>query len=309
MKTCTNAFNRGRAPLWPIPLSVTLAACALTSFAAMAFETYHDPARNDQGNCAQCHPGFTGGRSDTLHAMHTGGSDPVTGNCNLCHTGSGRDNPFIMWSAGDSGNNGLGCMGCHGQDYGETIQSNYTNNATNPLFLLQGLPKHNGYGLRRHHARSGVALCATCHASDANVPPYAENVIDAGLGRTTHYYQRSDVSLHGKPVHPITNEDSANDTDSVGLDNDGDRAYDGADPDSTNALAGLSIQLTATNTAIFSWPVTYDGWRLQESLTVGPAQWRDLAQVPWETTNGPTWRVVVSPLPPDRFYRLKKSVY
>ena len=58
---------------------------------AAAFESYHAPAKNDEGYCSMCHPGFKGGRSDTLHSLHTGGSDPITTNCDLCHTGSGRD--------------------------------------------------------------------------------------------------------------------------------------------------------------------------------------------------------------------------
>ena len=96
-------------------VSVWLAICALTMITVRpaevsAFESYHDPLQDDQGYCSFCHTGFTGGRSDTLHSLHTEGSDPVTTNCDLCHTGSGRDNPLTMWSKDDH----LGCAGCHG---------------------------------------------------------------------------------------------------------------------------------------------------------------------------------------------------
>jgi hypothetical protein len=63
------------------------------------------------------------------------------------------------------------------------------------------------------------------------MPPYAENVIDPGLGNTVHYYLRADVSLGGSPVDPCTNEDTANDADATGLDNDGDGVRDALDPD------------------------------------------------------------------------------
>ncbi len=194
-------------------LSLVIALIALLSWApeASAYESYHDPNLDDQGYCSACHPGFTGGRSDVTHALHTGGTDPVTTTCDLCHTGSGRDNPLTMWSTG----NNLGCVGCHGRDYGETIQANYR------TFTIAGLPKSSGYGLRRHHANAGIGVCADCHA---DVTPLPENV-------SPEYYARTDVSLGGAPVDPCSNEDTANDADALGLDNDGDLLYEGADPD------------------------------------------------------------------------------
>ncbi len=281
---------------------IALASGCLIATPAMAYESYHDPALSDQGYCAACHPGFGGGRSDTLHALHTGGSDPVTQNCDLCHTGSSRDNPLTMWSTGDSGTNGLGCMGCHGNDYGETIQANYRG------FAIAGRHKNSGYGLRRHHARSGVAICATCNTNDANVQHYGENVIDPGLGFTRHYYLRSDVSLGGQPVNPCNNEHSLNNTnDTRGLDNDGDRAYGPDDPDCNGAPVTLKVTLTATNSAIFSWPYTFDGWQLQVNSSFGSSNWVNVAKVPQETTNSPNWRVVLWPVEATRFYRLTKS--
>jgi predicted CXXCH cytochrome family protein len=170
-----------------IPRPFTLIALAGISFLPLhlaAYESYHDPALNDQGYCSTCHPGFGGGRSDTLHALHTGGSDPVTGTCNLCHDGPGSDNPFTLWSKGDA-DDGLGCMGCHGRDYGETVGANHRGEP------IAGMPKNSGYGLRLHHHVSGITVCAGCHGdptSGGAVQPHPENVIDPGLGNTVHYY-------------------------------------------------------------------------------------------------------------------------
>ena len=183
-----------------------------------AYESYHDPALNDEGYCVTCHPGFTGGRSDVLHQLHVSG-DGVTTNCNLCHTGSGRDNPLTMWSFGDA-LNGLGCAGCHGRNYGETISQDYQGLPT------AGDPKASGYGLRRHHALHDVTICATCHTPD--VPPGGEIFPES---ENAPYYGRTDVSLGGQPMDTCTNEDTANDADTIGLDNDGDDLYELADPD------------------------------------------------------------------------------
>ncbi len=269
----------------------------LWSWPARAYESYHDPNTPGAGYCAQCHPGFVGGTGSSLHALHTGGSDPMTGSCSLCHTGTTRDNPFTMWSQ----NNQLGCMGCHGLDYGETIRSNYRG------FAITGLHKNSGYGLRRHHARAGVAVCATCHTNDMNVAPYAENVINTGLGFTTHYYNRTDVRLRGLPINPCNNEDTLNDADSRGLDNDGDGLYDAEDPDCTGAPVTLTLQISSTNTVILSWPHGFDGWHVQSSQGTATA-WADVPTVARETADG-SWQVVVSPGSAPSLYRLNKRVY
>lgn len=274
--------------------SIAIAAL-VPVFQATAWESYHDPNQADAGYCASCHNGFAGGQNDTLHFLHTG-DNGMTADCSLCHTGSGRDNPLLMWSQG----NNLGCMGCHGQDYGETIKADYRG------FAITGLHKNSGYGLRRHHARSGITVCATCHTNDVNVAPYPENVIDPGLGFTVHYYSRTaSVGLGGLPINPCNNEDSVDDVDTRGLDNDGDGVYDSADPDCTGAPVTLKLQTTSTNTTLFSWPATFDGWHLQVNSTLGSANWTNLPNVPRETTNG-LWTIVLPPQPSQHFYRLNK---
>lgn len=184
---------------------------------AFGYESYHDPTMNDAGYCATCHPGFGGGRNDTLHVLHTGGSDPVTQNCNLCHTGSGRDNPLTLWSTGDNGD-GRGCAGCHARDYGETIGADYGG------FPITGLPKSSGYGLQKNHISRGITVCLDCHTEQAQGDILTEDVQPV-------FYARGDVSLNSMSVHSCTNEDTGNDADNLGLDNDGDLLTDSADPD------------------------------------------------------------------------------
>lgn len=258
---------------------------------ARAYESYHNPNTQGAGYCSTCHSGFLD--QGPLHDQHT-----AMATCSLCHTGSGRDNPIIMWSQ----NNQLGCMGCHGLDYGETIQANYR------TFATQGLHKNSGYGLRKHHARSGVTQCAGCHDTDENVPPFAENVINTGLGFTTNYYARADVLLGGNQLNPCSNEDTPDDTDTRGLDNDGDGLYDGQDPDCAGTPVQLTLLTTSTNTVVLSWPHGFDGWRVQATSTLG-GTWSDLPSVPREATLAGPWQVILTPEPTSRFYRLNRRQF
>ncbi|NIP52246.1 MAG: hypothetical protein GWN67_21310, partial [Phycisphaerae bacterium] len=204
-------FGYSKYSVWLVLYAFVL--ITLLFVKAQAYESYHDPLSDDQGYCRTCHTGFTGGISDTLHSLHTGGDDPVTTNCDLCHTGSGRDNPLTMWSV-----DGLGCAGCHGRDYGETIAADYRD------FSTSGTAKASAYGLRRHHHNAGINICSSCHAP---IEPFPENA------PAPPYYARHDVSLGGMPLNTCTNEDTQNDIDSMGLDNDGDFLYEGLDADCT----------------------------------------------------------------------------
>jgi hypothetical protein len=277
--------------LIPAALLAQLMLCLQT----VAFESYHDPNQNDQGYCSDCHPGFKAGRNDTLHALHTGGGDPITTNCDLCHTGSGRDNPLTLWSAAD-GDTGLGCAGCHGRDYGETVENDHRG------FSTQGRPKNSGWGLRRHHASVGITTCANCHDDGEPLP---ENVMNPGLGNTTHYFFRSDVSLGGSPMDTCVNEDTANDADGIGLDNDGDGLYDENDPDCSPDPLMLSIETQPANELLIRWPAPTQGWRLQSATDLTGQDWQD-QPAPTERLMG-LWQFVVSPsLGLPRFYRLVK---
>lgn len=243
-------------------------------------------------DCSGCHDDFR----DGLHDLHVKNPDPVTKNCNLCHNPSGGE-PFLMWSAGDNGSDGLGCMGCHGRDYGETVT---TADGDNPA--MNGKPKNSGVGLRKFHAeQQGHTFCYGCHAGDPE--PYPENVIDPGLGNTVHYYLRNDVSLGDKPVDPSNNEDSENDADSVGQDNDGDGDYDMADTDSVTNPSEVFIAQLANGDLQLTWPTPSPDWLIQKSTTLGN-DWVDLpAPAATDRQNG-FWIVdVPAPLDPNAFYR------
>ncbi|MEX0332490.1 MAG: cytochrome c3 family protein [Puniceicoccaceae bacterium] len=286
-------------PRWALgPVAALLVAIPA---GLLAFESYHDPNQNDTGYCSSCHPGFTSGRSDTLHAFHTGGDDPVTTNCSLCHTGSGRDNPFTLWSTGDS-DDGLGCTGCHGRDYGETIVADYRD------FPISGQQKNSGVGLRLHHAVSGITSCAGCHTDTET--PHPENVIDPGSGNTTHYYLRGDVSLGGAPVDPSNNEVSANTYarfSEPGLDNDGDDLYNMSDPDSVADPDQLFLIKLESGGIELRWPTPSPDWILQDSSTEDLAGWTAMTQPAFTERQNGEWIVTVSgPLSVRQFYRLEK---
>jgi hypothetical protein len=207
-----------RALILPLTIMILAGLSIMWMPNAGAYERYHDPNKNDEGYCAECHPGFLNGELDTLHARHTGGTDPVTTNCLLCHTtAGGTDNPLTMWSGLDGGN-GLGCAGCHGRDYGETVTANYGG------FPTAGKPKASGYGLRKLHINIGETVCLACH------PDVNQSFIKPEFVAPLNH-ARSDVGFGGEPLNPCDNEDSANDADSFGLDNDGDLMWDADDPD------------------------------------------------------------------------------
>lgn len=195
-------------------LPVLLCITALVAFAVWApnmgaYESYHDPNQSGAGYCATCHPGHVG-RGDLHDSVHV---PLITNNCNLCHTGSGRNNPLTMWSrdiAPDTPEklDEFGCTGCHGRDYGETIESNNFDNGSD-IFDIIGKPKMSGYGLIQRHINSGETECSDCHFfNESQIHP--ENV-------SPPYYGRSDVNV--------------NDPCADNLDNDGDGLYDSADPD------------------------------------------------------------------------------
>ena len=184
-----------------VPLLFALAFAA----PAAAHPRYHDPARPDRGACSDCHPGFLG-RGD-LHDMHAG---TIGIDCDDCHTGSGRDNPFVMWSI-----TGYGCTGCHGRDYGETIEADYG-------FGLAGLFKASGYGLRKQHLLKGETGCLDCHAD----VPQCEILPEIVAGPVALWYGIDPCDSRSEDSTPEPNGD-----DSVGLDNDGDGLIDDADSD------------------------------------------------------------------------------
>ena len=77
------------------------------------------------------------------------------------------------------------------------------------------------YGLRRHHAASGVAVCATCHAGEP--VPAGENTVPRNYGGA--------LTRANFPCNPGPAYDEDWSGNNRGLDNDGDTLYDTADPD------------------------------------------------------------------------------
>jgi len=164
------------------------------------------------GYCAGCHGHFFDHTSpagtrfpyEGKHGMHR---NTMGAHCDLCHPRPGAL-PLIGWSAGTVHNPGVGCTGCHGRDYGGAIGNS-------------------GVGLRRHHDRNGVTICAGCHPDDP--PPLPEKVMPAYYGTPDTY--ASD------PCNPRTGSStwgehfSADLDNHRGLDNDGDNQYDEDDAD------------------------------------------------------------------------------
>jgi hypothetical protein len=170
----------------------------------------HAYPKYDDGSgigCVQCHNGFQGGNG-TLHFQHR---TQLGDDCNLCHPSGGGSGPVLTYSSGSGG--GLGCAGCHGQDYGETSP-------------ISGQAKATAYGLRQFHVNQGIATCGTsgCHQpgtlghSDPFPTLFGEDVAPP-------YYAPAFSSLTNPCSSP--EEDMPLDADSVGLDNDGDVSLTG----------------------------------------------------------------------------------
>lgn len=181
------------------------ALAALVVFAGPA--AFGMPRYND--GCQTCHGAFTDGTSpkgtvfpqNSKHEMHRGASYMNT-DCDLCHTTGDDHNPYTYSSNGTSNNPGLGCIGCHGRDYGGAIGNS-------------------GAGLRAHHAAHGVTLCGMCHFDDPT--PLPENV-------SPPYYGTADTNVADPCNQGPQYQENWSVGDVIGLDNDGDDVYDGNEP-------------------------------------------------------------------------------
>lgn len=176
------------------------------------------PRYTEGCNIDECHGDFDGPISpkgsifpaDSKHEMHRAANAMAT-DCLLCHFTPG-DQPFTYQSAGTADTPGLGCVGCHGQDYGPGIQK--------------------GVGLRLHHFEHDVTFCIGCHPEDP--PPLPEDV-------APEYYGSPDTlaDLSCNTDMPNSGENWSI-GDLVGLDNDGDDVYDAADSDCAPCAADLN---------------------------------------------------------------------
>lgn len=231
--------NHTRAGL--LAVAATLVALGLGAGRAEAYPTYDD---GHGVGCVNCHNGFQS--VGALHNSHvqnfsitTGG--PITNRCNVCHSRGGGTTPVYTMGS-NSGSTPpysgatWGCVGCHGQDYGETAG---TVMGPSEAGVYAGKPKASGYGLRLVHAAAGVTVCAGCHPANPNP------VLD---------------ETHNPPYYPMhisdlrnacdsAQEDLPYDVDSVGLDNDGNGFADYPnDPNCPLPTTTTSTTTTTTTT-------------------------------------------------------------
>ncbi len=200
-------------------LVVLLTACSL----ALAYDQYS--AARDATNCRACHGDFRASPyvslkdglswGDDLHDVHR--NIMLTSECDTCHS-SGRFPVFLGSSNGGFGLPAISCVGCHGRaaDGTGTGAEGY------------------GAGLRQHHYVTGTTGCITCHADSdpAAYTPVSEAILPP-------YYRTGDPNYPDMPSDPcnpnLTEEHYRAST--LGLDNDGDNAYDMADPDCSGVAA------------------------------------------------------------------------
>lgn len=189
--------------------------------------------------CVTCHIDFDNSASP-LHQSHvlsleiTGSPGVIDNLCNVCHSDGGGSTPVRTYGSNLTQGNGWGCAGCHGQDYGETVNHN-------PMtgYNYFGQPKASGYGLRLvHEAAEGPGTCISmgCHVANPHTPLTEQD--------QPPYYTMN-VSKLGNPCLS-TQEDMAYDGDSLGLDNDGNGLRDY--PDDPNCLLPTTTTSTTTTT-------------------------------------------------------------
>ncbi len=132
--------------------------------------------------------------------------------CDLCHRDDDSWDPFIGSSNGTASSLPIGCVGCHGRDYGLGVG-------------------HSGVGLRAHHAFAGVETCVTCHDQDpAPLPEYV----------APSYYGGGDADVDDPCNEAPNYRENWSVGDTLGLDNDGDGLYDAADPDCNLSIPAVS---------------------------------------------------------------------
>jgi hypothetical protein len=184
-------------------VALTLVLMLSGSGQALAYETY-------SAGCNDCHGTFQSGTSpkgtifpsNNKHTMHRSSSYMATA-CNLCHVSSGYTPVYMASSAGTANNPGIGCLGCHGENYGAAIG-------------------YKGAGMRKHHAAHNVTECAGCHTDDPLPLPE---------GIAPRYYGTADTHADDACNSAPNYKENWSVGDTEGQDNDGDDFYDQADPD------------------------------------------------------------------------------
>ncbi len=221
-------------------LLVTIPLLMIGASEALAYQT--------EASCESCHGGFLSSPyispkdganwGNSLHNVHR--NDMLSSDCECCHSSGGRTPVYTDSSAGGSGLAPISCVGCHGRDEDMGHDS-------------ESLGR--GAGLRQHHTDAGVTACMNCHsdADPANYTPVGEDVLP-------NYYANPGSN------HPLIPVDPCNPNGSegafagtlLGLDNDGNLAYDTADP-----ACSVNVQPTANAGGPYNGtvgnPVSFDG--------------------------------------------------
>jgi hypothetical protein len=216
-----------RALTWTLVLMA--AGLLLLASTAQAYEQYSES--RDATNCRACHGDF---RATTYTELGTGLSWPdglhdthrvtmLSSTCNVCHVNS-KFPVLPGLSIGAGGLPGLGCSGCHGR------AEDGTGSGTEGY----------GAGLRQHHWREGVSICAGCHddADPANFTPVGEDVLPP-------YYADPDSTIATRPLDPCNDPTNALAPEedfagaARGLDNDGDLDFDTGDADCGAVVASV----------------------------------------------------------------------
>jgi hypothetical protein len=197
----------------PFVALLVLAICVVRS---EAYETYSED--RDATNCRACHGDFQAPNYTSRHDgspwntdLMSGHNSMVSSACGTCHQSASTFFPVLTdTSAGAGGLSVMGCVGCHGREQDAGHDS---------------ISDGRGAGLRQHHFRAGVTLCANCHtdANPANYVPVGENVAPSN-------YFTPDAAHPNKPTDPCNANGSESQFGPVGLDNDGNGLYDLDDP-------------------------------------------------------------------------------
>jgi hypothetical protein len=127
----------------------------------------------------------------------------------MCHYDGDENNPDLDFSDSDGfgGGPGVGCMGCHGRDYGGDV----------------GVT---ALGMREHHRIVGVSSCglSSCHSGDDDLDVLPEDVLPPYYGS---FETRAWDVCNRDPFYG----ENFTIGDVRGLDNDGDNVYDEDDLD------------------------------------------------------------------------------
>ena len=193
---------------------------------------------DDATNCGACHGDFRSNGytspSDglfwgNLHNIHR--QDMVSGDCDTCHAANRF--PVLLNSAdGGSGLDPISCMGCHGRAEDNTV--------ANPE-VATGARSGYGAAMRQHHFRTGITVCGDCHldADPLNYTAVGENVPPV-------YYANPGTNHPDIPTDPCNDDGSENFAGAtVGIDNDGDLAYDMNDGDCGMTAAPERVPVAA----------------------------------------------------------------